>query len=87
MKAQLGRATDDLQGLLGVGHSRKLDDDAAIARALQGGFAHPEGVHASAQHLERSRRRIVIDPLAFGVLGLQDDLSAPPQVQPQTYGP
>jgi hypothetical protein len=48
---ELGRAADDLHGLLGVVDAGQLHDHPPVARALQGGLGHPELVDPAPQHL------------------------------------
>ena len=84
MEAQLGGLADHLNGLTRILDIRKLDDDPPVTGAGERRFGHPECIDASAQHFQRPISRLGICLDAFGVLGLQDDLGAALQIQPET---
>ena len=64
----------------------QLDDDPPLAGAGEGRLGHAEGVDPAAQHLQRAVGRLGVGLDGRGVLGLEDDLGAAAQVEPELAG-
>jgi hypothetical protein len=84
---ELSGSPDDLDRLVRVGDPGQLDDDPTAPGTLQRGLRQTEGVDPSPQHFQRARHDIPVDLDPVGVAGLQDDLGASLQVQPQPDRP
>ena len=85
MERQLGGAADHAHRFVGIRYSGKLHDDAPVSRPLQRRLRHAEGVDPPAQHLQGPIGGVVVDLLAVGVLGFEDDLGAATQVEPEPH--
>ena len=86
VEAELCGPADHLGRLARVLHAGQLDDDPLLAGAGEGRLGDPERVDAAAQHLEGpvGRRAVRLHPRA--VAGLQDDLRAALEIEPEPRG-
>ncbi|MNY14436.1 hypothetical protein D3C86_1476130 [compost metagenome] len=73
--------TQQLTGRVGVLDARELDDDLAIALALDHGLVDAGGVHAVAHDGDHALHDLGRDLDLFRVLGLEDQVHAALDVQ------
>jgi hypothetical protein len=83
MECELGRAPDCGDCLVRVLDSGQFDDDPAVTGQLEGGFGDAEGVDSPPQDLEGPRRHLGVHVHFGRVLGLEHDLGAAAQVEPE----
>jgi hypothetical protein len=81
MEGELRGPADDRHGLLRILDSRQLDDDPPVARALEAGLSNTQLVYPASEDLECPVDRIGVGPALWGVLGFEDDLGPPTQVE------